>query len=415
MHRVILHADLNNFYASVECLYNPALRGKPMAVAGDPEARHGIVLAKNYAAKAYGVATGNPLWMAKQKCPDIVFVAPHYDLYLKYSQIAREIYAEYTDQIEPFGLDENWLDVTGSAALFGSGKQIADTLRNRIKFELGVTISVGVSFNKIFAKLGSDLKKPDATTVIPPDRYQEIVWPLPVSELLYVGHATNAKLHRYYIHTIGDLAKADPNQLRYLFGKVGTMLWVFANGLDTSPVSALEAEPVIKSIGNSTTTPRDLVTKEDVRVILHILSESVSSRMRNHGFVCKTVQIGVRDCDLHSYQRQGQLIYPNRTTKALFDKAYELYMRHPADKPIRSLSVRACDLSLDANEQLSFLPEIAAIQREEMVEGAVDRLRERFGHEALRRGICLFDPLLADLNPKEDHIIHPESFFKGAG
>ena len=197
MERVILHSDLNNFYASVECLYNPSLRGKPVAVAGDPEARHGIVLAKNYEAKACGVATGNPLWMAKQKCPDIIFVPPHYDLYMKYSQIAKEIYSEYTDQVEPYGLDECWLDVTGSTHLFGDGRRIANELRKRIKFELGVTASVGVSYNKIFAKLGSDMKKPDATTIITSDHFRDIVWPLPVNDLLYVGRATHNKLKRY--------------------------------------------------------------------------------------------------------------------------------------------------------------------------------------------------------------------------
>lgn len=413
MERVILHSDLNNFYASVECLYNPSLRGKPVAVAGKPEARHGIVLAKNYAAKACGVATGNPLWMARQKCPDIVFVPPHYDLYMKYSKIAREIYSEYTDRVESYGLDECWLDVTGSTHLFGDGKVIADKLRERIKQELGVTASVGVSYNKIFAKLGSDMKKPDATTVITSGRFREIVWPLPVSDLLYVGRATHNKLRRYGITTIGELAQANRDFLRHLLGKNGEMLWLFANGLDTSPVSNIGAKSLIKSIGNSTTAPRDLVTDEDIRIILRILSESVSARMREYGFVCSTVQIGVRDNELHSYERQGKLLYPNRTASALSEKAFELYKQnHTSGKPVRSLSVCACKLSVLENEQLSLLPEISSIQKQEAIDSVIDNIRSRFGHFSVQRGIMLCDKRLSALNPKEDHIIHPESFFK---
>lgn len=413
MERVILHSDLNNFYASVECLYNPELRGRPVAVAGDPEARHGIVLAKNYPAKACGVQTGDPLWMAKQKCPDIVFTPPHYDRYMQFSKAAREIYSEYTDQVEPYGLDECWLDVTGSIALFGDGRAIADEVRRRIRQELGVTASVGVSYNKIFAKLGSDMKKPDATTVITSKRFREIVWPLPVSDLLYVGRATHAKLKRYCIKTIGDLAAADQRFLQRLLGQNGLMLWRFANGLDTSPVSNIGAKSLIHSIGNSTTAPRDLVTDEDIKITLYVLCESVSARMREYGFVCDTVQLGVRDNELQSYERQGKLSYPNRTAKALFEKAFELYKRnHLSGKPVRSLSVRACQLSVQENEQLSLLPDVAAIQKQEELESAVDALRGRFGPFSIRRGILLADRQLSGLNPKDDHIIHPESFFK---
>ena len=225
MERVILHADMNNFYASVECLYQPGLRGKPVAVAGDPEARHGIVLAKNYEAKRFGVATGNPLWLAKQLCPEIIFVPPHFDRYLKFSRLARELCEAYTDQVESFGLDECWLDVTGSAGLFGSGEQIADKLRARIRRELGITASVGVSFNKVFAKLGSDYKKPDATTVFTRENYREALWPLPASALLYVGPATEKLLKKYAIRTIGELAGTERKLLSSLLGKaVGNLL-----------------------------------------------------------------------------------------------------------------------------------------------------------------------------------------------
>lgn len=413
MSRTILHIDMNNFYASVECLYNPELRGKPVAVAGDPEARHGIVLAKNYPAKACGVQTGDPLWMARRKCPDIVFTPPHYDRYMWFSNLAREIYSEYTDQVEPYGLDECWLDVTGSIGLFGDGKAIADELRRRVRQELGVTASVGVSYNKIFAKLGSDMKKPDATTVITSERFREIVWPLPVSDLLYVGRATHQKLKRYYIKTIGDLAAADQRFLQHLLGQNGLMLWRFANGLDTSPVSNIGAKSLIHTIGNSTTAPRDLITDEDIKITLYVLCESVSARLREYDFVCGTVQIGVRDNELHSYERQGKLLYPNRTAKALFEKSFELYKRnHLSGKPVRSLSVRACQLSVREHEQLSLLPDVATIQKQEELESAVDTLRGRFGPFAVRRGLLLTDRRLSDLNPKDDHVIHPESFFK---
>lgn len=413
MERVILHSDLNNFYASVECRRNPALRGKPVAVAGDPKARHGIVLAKNELAKACGVATGNPLWMARQKCPGILFVPPHYDLYMEISQRVRDIYAQYTDQVEPYGLDECWLDVTASQALFGSGKTIADTLRERIRSELGITASVGVSFNKIFAKLGSDMKKPDATTVIPPAQFRRQVWPLPVGDLLYVGRATHQRLRRYGIHTIGQLAAADPAFLQQVFGKNGRMLWRFANGMDTSPVSNIGAKSLIKSIGNSATAPRDLVTGEEIRILLYVLCESVSARLREYDFICNTVQLGVRDCDLNSYECQGKLEYPNRTCKSLFETAYRLYRQHHlSGRPVRSLSVRACNLSILEYEQLSLMPDIRAIQKQEELETAVDSIRSRFGHDAVRRGILLTDRRLSALNPKEDHIVHPERFFR---
>lgn len=411
MERVILHSDMNNFYASVECLYRPELRGKPIAVAGDPQARHGIVLAKNYEAKKYDVQTGNPLWLAKQKCSDIIFVPPHYDLYMQFSRIAKEIYSEYTDQVESYGLDECWMDVSGSVKLFGSGKTIADEIRKRVKLELGITASVGVSFNKIFAKLGSDLHKPDATTVIDRSHFREIVWPLSIRELLYVGSATHRKLKSYGIHTIGDLAQADIQFLHYRFGKHGQMLWQFANGLDISPVSNVAAKSFIKSIGNSTTTPRDLLTDQDVKIILYALCESVSARMREYDFICRTIQLGIRDNELYSIERQGKLAIPNRTVQALFEKAFALYKRNHNGKPIRSLSVRACDLEIQEIEQLSFLPEISCIQRQERIDEAVDSLRDRFGHLSIQRGIMLSDTNLSHIDPKNEHIIHPESFF----
>ena len=409
--RIILHSDLNNFYASVECLYHPEYRGKPLAVLGDPEARHGIVLAKNYEAKSRDVRTGDPKWMAEQKCPGIVFVPPHYELYMKHSRLVRQIYSEYTDQVEPYGLDECWLDVTGSTRLFGSGEEIADKIRKRVKSELGVSVSVGVSFNKIFAKLGSDLKKPDATTVIECDRFKEVVWPLPVKELLYVGRATHNKLKRRGIFTIGDLANANPESLKFWLGKMGIVLWQFANGLDTSPVSNIGAKSLIKTVGNSTTAPRDLISDEDIRIILTVLCESVSARLREYGFICRTVQLGIRDNELEWIERQGKLEIPNRTAKSIFELSFALYKKHANGRPVRSLSVRACDLEPVDFMQLSLLPEARRLEKQEELESVVDGLRSRFGHFSVQRGIMLTDRKLSDLDPKGEHIIHPMSYF----
>lgn len=409
--RIILHSDLNNFYASVECLYHPEYRGKPLAVLGDPEARHGIVLAKNYEAKSRDVRTGDPKWMAEQKCPGIVFVPPHYELYMKHSRLVRQIYSEYTDQVEPYGLDECWLDVTGSTRLFGSGEEIADKIRKRVKSELGVSVSVGVSFNKIFAKLGSDLKKPDATTVIECDRFKEVVWPLLVKELLYVGRATHNKLKRRGIFTIGDLANANPESLKFWLGKMGIVLWQFANGLDTSPVSNIGAKSLIKTVGNSTTAPRDLISDEDIRIILTVLCESVSARLREYGFICRTVQLGIRDNELEWIERQGKLEIPNRTAKSIFELSFALYKKHANGRPVRSLSVRACDLEPVDFMQLSLLPEARRLEKQEELESVVDGLRSRFGHFSVQRGIMLTDRKLSDLDPKGEHIIHPMSYF----
>ena len=413
MDRTVLHCDMNNFYASVEMLLHPELRGKPVAVAGDPQARHGIVLAKSYEAKRRGVKTGNALWMARQLCPDIIFVPPHFDEYLKFSRLAQEIYMDYTDQVESFGLDECWLDVTGSTDLFGDGKDIADVIRERIKRELGVTVSVGVSYNKIFAKLGSDLRKPDATTVISKEDYREIVWPLPVSDLLYVGPATTEKLRRYLIKTIGDLAKADWGLLQSLFGKVGTILKAFANGWDISPVASCDAQPQVKSIGNSTTTPKDLLTDRDIKITLYVLCESVAERLREQYLVCSTVQVWIRYDDLRSCERQASLDGYVCNSESLFKRAYELVQRNrKPDKPLRSLGVRACNLAPDIALQTSFFPEVKRAQRGNDLEKTVDTIRRRFGHHSIQRGIAMMDRDLSVLDPKNDHVIHPVGFLR---
>lgn len=409
MERTILHSDMNHFYAAVEILYDPSLLGKPVVVAGDAEARHGIVLAKSDEAKASGVRTGEALWQARQKCPDAVFVPAHYDRYMKYSALARDLYVEYTDLVEPYGLDECWLDCTGSTHLFGDGKTIADAIRARIKSELGLTVSVGVSFNKVFAKLGSDLKKPDATTVIGLRDFREKIWSLSVSELLYVGPATTAKLARYGIATIGQLASADTGLLYWLLGKNGVMLHEFANGRDTSTVRPYYRLPPIKTVGNSTTTPRDLTTDDDVKITLLALAESVAARLREQGSLCRTVQLGVRDNELWSYERQMGMDPPSSNATDLSAAAFRLFkIHHTSRKPVRSLSLRALGL-IPEDEQLSLFPEEQARRKEHDLEVVIDRLRGKYGYTILRRALALLDPAL-DLDAKGEHVIHPVGF-----
>lgn len=406
--RVILHSDLNNFYASVECLSRPELADVPMAVCGDEQLRHGVVLAKNMAAKRCGVTTGEAVWQARRKCPGLVTVPPHHGEYQRYSHLVRSIYAQYTDKVESFGLDECWLDVTASRRLYGSGPDIADRLRREIRDTLGLTVSVGVSFNKVFAKLGSDMQKPDATTVITRQNFRDKVWPLPANELLFVGRATYARLQRLGICTIGDLARTRAEILERALGKAGRMLWVYANGLDDTPVADINAGREIKSISNSTTCPRDLVSEDEVAITMRLLAESVAGRLRAHGLHCCTVQIGVRDPSLHWYQRQMRLDCPSALSGELFAAAMQLFRRHhPPGQPVRSISLGACCLVHSWTEQVSLFQDNAGKERQEKREQVVDDIRRRFGHNAIRRGVMLQDESLAGVR------LHGDSDIEG--
>lgn len=412
MQRTILHIDLNNFYASVECLYRPELRNKPVIVCGDAEARHGIVLAKNYPAKILGIKTGEAIWEAKMKCPEVISITANFRKYIRFSRLARKIFSDYTDQIEPFGIDEAWIDVSDSVRLYGDGKTIADQIRQRFKTELGLTGSVGVSFNKIFAKLGSDMKKPDATTVITEDNYKQLVWPLPVGELLYVGRSTRRKLQSRAMFTIGDLAKRDIKSLRLLLGVWGETLWHFANGLDSAPVRLYGEESIVKSVGNSTTTPRDLLNLDDVKLIIYVLAESVAARLRAHGLKCTTVSISVRDKELQSFEKQCKLGAPTFLSGDIASKAIELFISsYSWNKPIRSLGIRGADLvTADGHIQIDLFDKDKTGL--EILEKTMDGLRKRFGHYSIQRCAMLLDPKLSGFNPKDDHTIHPVSYFK---
>lgn len=403
--RTILHSDLNNFYASVECVYDPSLKKVPLAVCGDPEARHGIVLAKNQLAKAAGIKTGEAIWQAKQKCPDLHVLTPNFSRYMRFSRMMREIYADYTDYIEPFGLDECWLDVTGHHK---SGEAIADEIRRRAKEELGLTVSVGVSFNKIFAKLGSDMKKPDATTVITADNFRQKVWPLPVEELLFVGPATKRKLHARNIRTIGELANASRDMLRYAMGKNGEMIWNFARGNDCSPVLRTDESAMIKSVGNSTTLPRDLKNERDVHLALTVLSESVAGRLRAQGFEGDVVSLHIRDCELQWISCQRKLSAPTALSREIENQAFELFReRYRWERPVRSIGVSVTGLEdMDAPRQLTMFPDERRMRQYEL-EKTVGEIRSRFGHYAISRGSLLADREINGINPMEDHLIHP--------
>ncbi|WP_313559162.1 DNA polymerase IV [Ruminiclostridium cellobioparum] len=414
MDRIILHSDLNSFYASVECLYNPDIRDKPVAVGGSVESRHGIILTANsIAKKKFGLKVGEAIWQARQKCPNLVVVPPNYGLYLRFSKEVKEIYKDYTNLVESFGIDEAWLDVTESTKLYGTGKSMADEIRKRIKEELGITASIGVSYNKIFAKLGSDYKKPDATTVITRDNYQDIVWNLPVKDLLYVGRSTFKKLSNVGILTIGNLANSPLSFLKKLLGRWGEYLWTFANGYDAAPVVKLDHEGIIKGIGNSMTTPRDLVNNQDAQMMLYVLADSVAERLRKHNFRCNTIQIYVRDNELTSIDRQAKLGYSTFVSGFIAEKAYEIFKNNWTwEKPIRSIGVRATDLvTADGYMQLSLFDDDNKRIKKEQIEGCIDDIRKRYGHYSVQRALLLTDNKL-NRNPVEENIIFPVSYFR---
>lgn len=415
MSRVILHVDANSYYASVECLYNPDIRDKPVAVGGDEEARHGIILTKNQIAKRYGVQTGEAIWQAKQKCPGLICIPADYALYIRFSQKMRQIYTQYSDRVESFGLDEAWIDLSNPRYTIADGEKQAHEIRVRIKEELGITVSVGVSYNKIFAKLGSDMKKPDAVTVLTENDYQEKAWPLSVEELLYVGRSTRRKLADVNIHTIGDLAHADTQLINWKLGKNGLTLKAFANGFDTSPVMPVDYTAAIKSVGNSTTLPYDLANMDDAKCTYYLLAESVAARLRENGFRTRCVSISARNTDLVTTGCQRTLPKATNLTDEIAHMTMELFCeRYARGFPFRSVGVSCSMLVPDTDPvQLDLLGNEEKRMRTETLERSVDDLRRRYGHQVIQRGVVLANPRFAAINPKEDHTIHPVPFFAG--
>ena len=385
LERTILHNDLNCFYASVETMLNPTLRDKAVAVCGSTEDRHGIVLAKSELAKRAGVKTGMVNWEAKRCCPNLIMVAPQYEQYLKYSKLTRAIYERYTDLVEPFGMDECWLDVSGSQRIYGDGLSIAEEIRKTVREELGMTVSIGVSFNKIFAKLGSDMKKPDAITTISHDEYKEKVWPLAASEMIYVGRATEKKLSSYGIHTIGDIAKTSPDFLRRKLGKNGEQLWVYANGADTSRVMQSGFHSPVKSIGHGITCNADLETPDEVwKVMLH-LSQDIGHKLRVHELCAKGVQITVKDNGLAYKQYQAPLEIATQSSMeiaALARKLFDTNYRWHTD--VRAVTVRAINLiPKETPQQLILFDDAEKREKRDKLEDAIEDIRGRFGKWAV--------------------------------
>lgn len=387
--RVILHCDMNGFFASVELLDYPELRDKPMAVCGDPESRHGIILAKNEIAKRYGIVTAETLWQARKKCPDLQTVPPHHKKYQHYSRLINEIYLQYTDMVEPFSVDESWLDVTASQKLFGNGKQIADKIRHQVKKELGLTLSAGVSFNKIFAKMGSDYKKPDATTVITQENYKNILWPLDIRDLFFVGKATADKLQGIGIHTIGQLAESDRHTVTALLGKQGSIIHDYANGLDQTPVSRFDEREDVKSIGNGSTFRRNLKGIQDIRTAVIALSDTVAVRLRQKKKKAFGVKVDIKDPSLKVISRQQQLDNPTNLAENIADAAVSIIenswnLRHP----IRMLTVTAINLCPEDQAQQLSLFSSENIQNEtgEKMERTMDDIRKKFGKNAITFG-----------------------------
>ncbi len=386
--RLILHCDLNNFFASVSLLSNPTLYDMPVAVCGSVEARHGIVLAKNEIAKKYGVKTAEAVWEAKQKCPELVTLPPDYKKYHEYSCAAQKIYARYTDLIEPFGIDECWLDVTGSTLLFGTGEQIADKIRCDIKRELGITISVGVSFNKVFAKLGSDMKKPDAITVINRDNFKEKVWCLPVNDLLFVGKKTAEKLNQNGIFTVEDVTKCDDEMLSRLLGKAGKQLKCYALGEDNSPVTPSKDDDAPKSIGRTITPPKDIKTRDEVWKIYIGIAEEISRILHEKNLYAATIQVHTRDTNLKTKEYAHTLTNPLNTSILLAREAIKIFEEnYNWDLPLRSVGFRVTNLK---GENVAYQPDLFGNdnddQKQEIIENSILNVRKRFGFDSLKRG-----------------------------
>ena len=408
MDRQILHVDCNKFYASVECCLNPELRDKPVVVGGNEASRHGIVLTKNEIAARYDIATGETLWSARKKCPDLVVVPPHFPLYTKFSGMVRAILREYSPLVEPFGLDEAWVEVTGSRR---DPVEIAHEIRRRVKEEIGITVSVGVSFNKSFAKLGSDYKKPDAVTHFSRENYQELVWPLPAGDLLFVGRATKKKLEERFIYTIGDVARADPALLQALLGKWGPALHAVANGRDSQPVIPAEEAAAVQSVSNGMTTPRDLTDDRDVQRVLTVLAESVGRRLREQHFVGKTVELQLRDSQLHTRSHRMTLDHYIQSTGDIAAAAFALFKdAYRWQRPLRSVTIGVSSLEPEDTPCQLDMTDSHRREKREQLDRAVDGLRRRFGDKCVRRAILLEDPDLTGESLYETHTVHPTGF-----
>ncbi len=392
MDRVILHCDLNNFYASVECVKNPKLVGKCVAVCGSEDDRHGIVLAKSQSAKILGVKTGDTIIEARRKCGELIVVRPDFDTYYDYSEKVKNIYSRYTDLIEPFGMDECWLDVSGSQKVFGNGVHIAEKLRKIVREETGLTISVGVSFNKVFAKLGSDMKKPNATTVISKENFRDKIWCLLANEMIFVGRKTFKTLNKYGISTIGDVAKTPPSFMQKILGKNGFDLWIYANGLDVSPVSHIDSKPVPKSVSRGITCMESLVSFNEAQRVIDELCIKVAKNLRQEHLIASGVQIAVKDDNLSVAQYSSNLEFPTHNAKELYNEAIKLVNdKYLWKRNVRSISVRTYHLLREESfQQLHINYDVDTHEKIGILDDATTKIRSNFGSDTLFNGCRLF-------------------------
>ena len=410
---IILHCDINHYYAQIEEMRYPHLRDVAMAVGGNEMSRHGIILAKNDIAKTYQIKTGESLREAYQKCPDLVVIPPDFPTYLYYSEKVKDIYRRYSDRVEEFGIDEAWVDVSESIHLFGSGMEIARSIQKSVIEEVGLTISIGISFNKVFAKLGSDLVKPSGIVMIGKEQYQSIVWPLAIDTLFYVGKATKAKLHQLQIETIGELACHDVGDIRGKLGKMGELIWWFANGVNVSEVALSGKQDEVKSVGNSITTAKNMENLEDARIVLFVLAESIASRLRQKGLKGKTIAVSYRTSKLQTFQSQKKIEQLTDISEEILETAYELLKKHYAfQEPLRSIGISVSHLRNDQGySQIHLFRDEVKREKDEKLDIAMQAIRRKYGFEKIKRCCLEMDRTLTKFDPESEHVIHPTGYF----
>ena len=413
--RVIFHLDINHCYAQIEEMKFPRLREVPMAVGGHEEKRHGIILAKNDIAKKCGIKTGESLREARAKCRDLLIIPPAYEDYIYYTNEVKEIYRRYSDQVESFGLDEAWVDYTDSVHLFGEPVAMAEKIREQVHSELGLDVSVGISWNKIFAKLGSDLKLPSGAAVITRENFRDVVWPLPAEDLLYVGPATRRKLRRRGIRTIGELACYPVQYLKKAMGVSGELISAFANGLDTSPVAVNGYHPPVKSVGNSMTMIHDVDNPEDLRPVFYVLCEAVASRLRDHGLQGDVISISLRSSGLDWFGRERKISRKTDVSRTILETAMELTNElYDFDLPLRAIGVSVSHLcAAGSARQLSLFTDEEAYEKDRLTDLAMDEVRQKYGYYSIQRACTAVDRPLTEFNVKEDHTVHPTGYFRG--
>lgn len=414
--RVILHADVNHCYAQIEEMLSPACRDVPMAVGGNEEQRHGIILAKNLKAKPFGIKTGEPIRDALKKCPNLFIIPPKYEEYKYYTEKVKNIYREYSDKVESFGLDEAWIDVTGSQSLFGSGEEIAKEIQDRVLSELGLTVSIGVSFNKVFAKLGSDMIKPQGLVIINKENYKEVAWKLPVEDLLMVGKATKEKMNKLDIFTIGDLAETSVKTLQKKFGVIGALLWSYANGTETSEVDPIGTKRPPKSIGNSWTMPKDINNFKEAKIVFERLTNSVACRLREQGYKGNVIHIHIRDKKLDSFGKQIKIDHCTDTAKEILkivmDLLDEIWSRNI---PLRSVGVSVTGLKpYTTHTQYDLFGVVEELEKENQIEMTIEDIRAKFGFFKVDKCSALLDKKLSEVDPKGNHTIFPVGVLKGS-